>query len=234
MSFSKSLTKLSAITIGVVLISGTTTAHSSVIAFSDRTVWSSAVGGPVATEDFESFNSIQEFVTNPVSILNGSIQRVNSSIPEALPFNRISAEPGGFGGDYDVNGTIQVNARIDNFVANTSDARVRLDFTTGVSAWGADFRSISTTNTVLDIFDAGDVLIGSVTAPIRDAFFGFNLDAGEVAASIQFRYLADSQDLFAFDDMSFVAAPSIPESSTLTIFALGLAALGIARRKTAI
>ena len=155
-----------------------------VVTYFDRTAWSNAVGSPIMTEDFNSFGVDTEFRTAPLAILNGTIQEVNGPSANDPNANFIDVSPFCCG-DRDINGTPYVAADI----AGSNDTMVRIDFTMGITAWGADFESLESTfgDVFIDVFDGTDQLIGPTLSAVGNTFWGFNLDAGEVAAHIIIR-----------------------------------------------
>jgi hypothetical protein len=83
-------------------------------------------------------------------------------------------------------------------------ARIRIDFATPVTGWGADLVSHDA-STVIDIFDESNGLIGTTSAvATEDTFYGFHLGGGQTAARIELNFVGVTNDLFGMDDLSFV------------------------------
>lgn len=130
---------------------------------------------------------------------------------------------------------------VNGLSTNSFPDPIKLTFSSATSSVGLFFGNDDTCcaasfTAFLDIFDLSG-LIGTigVTANMNDfadQFLGFTSD--EMVTSVVVRYGSGSDvGLFHYiDDVRFNLAPNqVPEPTTLSILALGLAGLGFARRK---
>ena len=186
------------------------------IQYSDRAAWEATVGGSFFTETLDSFVADTEFRTGQVSLENMIIQAFDlSGINSGA--NTISAS-----GSPSFTNTADILGSIDG-----SGTKIRIDFVTAVSAWGADFFSLCCSSDKIDIYDSADSLIGTVSATDSADFWGFTLGMGELASYMVMRTELPPgfADAFRMDNLSFVA---IPEPGTLALLGIGL--LGMAAR----
>lgn len=135
------------------------------------------------------------------------------------------------------NGNVANLARGDLVVPTYYDGNdasiIRLDFASSISAVGLDFNS-NNADTTLYVFDAFDVLIESFTLAVADQFpcggfrCGFiGIDTGGLNIAYA---LIDTpligNELF-IDNIIYQA----PEPGTLALLGIGLAGIGLARRR---
>jgi hypothetical protein len=117
--------------------------------------------------------------------------------------NFIDAPPLEEGGKRSPNGTAYVLGEVDD-----AGARIRIDFASPVTGWGADFLSHDG-STVIDVFDQANNLIGTTAPVATDAtFYGFHLGAGQSAGRIELNFVGITNDLFGMDDLSFAQSSS--------------------------
>jgi len=176
-------------------------AHAQVTTYSDRAGWQSAVAAPVQVEGFNSFVTDTSFQSAVVPLLNMAITQINGISDPTKNF--IDVFPFAEDGKRSIDGTPYVLGE----VADTGTI-IRIDFTSPITGWGADLISHDP-NTVIDIFDQSNNLIGT-TASVADetTFYGFHLDAGASAGRIEIKFIGQTNDLFGMDNLSFVQSSS--------------------------
>lgn len=172
--------------------------------------------GPLKVENFEDGT----FVSGISFTAPNGIQRMSSS----------SASSG-----VTTSGTM-------GLTTNTYGQAITMNFSTPASAiglyFGNDDRCCSSGFTAyMDIFGTAG-LLGTIGVAANmndyvDQFLGFTSD--QDVTRVTLRYGSGNVGLYHFiDDVTFGAAPSkIPEPTTLSMMAVALAGLGIARRKKA-
>ena len=208
-------------------------ATGAIITFTDRASWLTAIGGATGGEDFNGFSSDTSFDNATVGLADGMSIGTTGLIGFATA-NKIDTPP--------VDTTTLGNLGIDG----SGYARIRNDSVEDiVISFGADFQSISdiTSRTEFELF-SDTALIDTIAlagAPLFTLrFFGFAADAGETITSIRLVQAVPVgsevvNDGFGLDNIEFAAAATtIPEPGALALFAIAIAAVGIARRgKTA-
>ncbi len=212
-----SMKRLTAIIVASFLF--TQTANAAFITYTSESAWDTAVGAST-TENFNSITVDTPFHTSPVNVGNMTFSGFTPSNPT---FNEIATTDPHFGFT-----TTHVRLATSSVAGDQS----RIDFVTGVSAWGGDIANLEPSRaSSFTVFDAGDNALGifnSYTA--GTGFHGFELTAGEVASYIVFNS-ATVDEFFGLDDAKFVTSEAaVSEPGTLLIFGLGLVGLGYARR----
>lgn len=181
-----------------------------VTTYSDRAAWNSAAGGVTLTEDLNSFVTDTSFQGALVPLLNMAITEDNGP-PFNTPVNFVDVFPFEEDGKRSIDGTAYVLGEV---VENGTT--IRINFTSPVTGWGADFVSHDGA-TVIDAFDQFGNLIGT-TAQVgaENTFYGFLLGPGQSAARIELRFAGITNDLFGMDNLSFVDSSAPPSPVTLT------------------
>lgn len=129
-----------------------------------------------------------------------------------------------FNGAYGATGTSIYTPGGQNFT---------IDFATAVSAfgfsWGAADRSWT-----MQLYDGSNTLIDTLAIAAQTSpYVGFIGGANAGISKVQMTS-DNGYDYIILDDFRYVAsAASVPETSTLAVFALGLAGLAFARRRKA-
>ncbi len=127
-----------------------------------------------------------------------------------------------------------------NYVANRETPNpVTLTFGSSVSAFGFSWGAADQPWT-LDLFDTANNLIGTFGIPAQtDPFAGFiGANGGGLAiGSARLTSLSNyGYDYFLLDDLQYVTSNGsngVPEPATAALLGLGMAALGMARRRKA-
>ena len=216
----------------VALFAYGTSARAALITYSSRATWAGAVGSPTGTEDFNEFVADASFIS-PSSVAADNMTLSAGTGLNGANTNKVDVAPfveAGYSGD----GTAFA------FVELTATATMRIDFTAGVEAWGADFTGISDDVRVsrIDVFDASNALLGSIVAPTvagtyNQRFIGFDLTGSDRADHLVFVFTNPSaavNDAFGIDNVAFVTTNPVPEPTTLALLGDGLVAARRRRR----
>ncbi len=220
------------LSLAFVVICGANVVHASILPFSDRGTWETAVGS-FQTEDVNSFLVDTEFQTAPVSLLNMTISQLNGPPFNGNLSNKVDVSPFAF--NFSVNGTPDVIMEVELVGAN-NHTQVRMDFTSPVSAWGADFRNHfgSYVQPFVNVFDTGGVLQGTISLQ-TDGFHGFRFDAGELAGHLIIRNdnsASIGNAFLAMDDLSFASSLApVPEPASVAVWGLLIGCVIAGRRR---
>lgn len=197
-------------------------ANAAFITYTSESAWDTAVGASV-TEDFNSITTETSFRTSPVTVGNMTFSGFTPSHPD---FNEIGTTDPFFG-------FTSTNVRIAT--SSVAGDQARIDFVTGVSAWGADIANLEPVRaSSFTVFDAGDNALGTFNSyTAGTGFHGFELTAGEVASYLVFNS-ATVDEFFGLDDAKFVTSEAaVSEPGSLAIFGLSFIGLGYMRRRKA-
>ncbi len=195
-------------------------ANAAFITYTSESAWDTAVGASTA-EDFNSITTETSFRTSPVTVGNMTF---SGFTPSNTTFNEIAPTDPHFGFT-----TTSVRIATSSFGGD----QARIDFVTGVSAWGADIANLEPVrSSSFTVFDAGDNALGTFNSyTAGTGFHGFELTAGEVASYLVFNSTT-LDEFFGLDDAKFVTSEAaVSEPGTLAVFGLGLIGLGYARRR---
>ena len=208
-------------------------AEGAMISFTTLVDWTTAVGA-FNIETFNGF-AVDTSFQNVNVALNGMTVTGTTGLNGALT-QKIDAPP--LFPDYFVDST--------NFlygdVRTTTDLSefVRFDFTSPLTAWSAETRGLGDQpTTTISVYNASNVLLGSIPtfSPTSATlgFYGFQLTGGDQAAYLTITSATGANDLFGLDNIRFPAAPQtaapVPEPATVALFASGLAAIALLRRR---
>ncbi len=205
---------VSTIIFGTVLIMLSTNGNASLMFFSDRTTWESALGGTIGTEDF---NAVTPFAMSAGSNSAGQLDIVLTNLTSS--FNSIDNGAG----ILNIDGTTYYKG------SATSAENIVIQLSQAVLGFGADFRSThSASGLTLEI----DSIMAEFTTLLPsgdgDGFLG--VISTNAFSSVRL-FDASQNESFGLDNVSF--GGSVPEPTTLALMGLGLAGIGWKRRKTA-
>lgn len=202
-------------------------AHSTVIVFTDRSLWEAAVGASSFTEDFQGFATDTVFRTSPLSANGFSIQQ--EGFDHAFR-NMVDVPPTQF---MDNNGTSGL-ALYTNFDAPaTPGTTVGLTFNQPNIAFGGESTlSVTLEGAIIDVISGSTVLASIPLASGSNSFRGYLLTGGDTATSLVFRSASHVSGSggqgFGYDNLAGVNA--VPEPSTVIFSIIGCALLVFARR----
>ena len=189
--------------------------NAATLTFTDRTLWETAVTGPIITEDFNKTTPGQ-LVANATSAVGSlSIQTINPTL-QTPDFTQINDGTG----SRTVDGSNYLQVKTDGAPV----ASANLIFPNSIVAWGMDFNHFAdqTHVTFLDILEL------PVGPHNTSGFIGFISDTPFSQVALTDPYISFSH--IGMDNISYVSAVPIP--ATVWLFGSGLFCLiGATRRK---
>ncbi len=217
-----SMLKPFSVCIGLLMIALHLPVQASVIVYTDRTAWETAVGSFI-TEDFNTLAPAPFTMgRNNAGLVDIDIIGLNGYTNPGR-WNRIAA---GGSNTFDVDGSTFLTLETDR--SGTDQQLTRLIFDRPISGFAADWNS--TTNSSLltltigfDQINFSDYLTGA-----GDGFLGFVANRWFNLAS--FDQLGTDNEVFGLDNLSFSPAP-VPTPSSLLLLALGLGGIGWSHRR---
>jgi hypothetical protein len=184
--------------------------------FTDKASFTATVG-TASTETFDSFASDTPFHSLPLDVGDFTLYMSGASATHA---NQIDTPPERWFGT-DIDGT----ARLD--VYTNSNSSLLFSFETGITAFGADFKSLNDTYLRTQIFVDGSLLHPPVSPNnYQLTFFGFQTDT--LFSTVEFR--GSAGDGFGIDNVQYASA-AVPEPSTFLLLGTGLLGLGFNRKR---
>ena len=181
------------------------------ITYTDRYDWESSFDDLIATEDFDD-------------IPNTGFLPLNTTTTVGL----IDVYTFASGGDIFRVQFGRVDGQVDRGPGSTPEG-FTIIFPYAISAFGADFVDACSAGRLTLQFNTTVVALGDDMGGLCTGFFGFTSD--ELFTSLTFgQELGDCcNEVFQMDNVSF--ATSVPEPDTLALLGIGLAGIGLARRK---
>jgi hypothetical protein len=202
-------------------------ARGGIIAYTSRPTWIAAGGSPTVAEDFHTFASDTPFRNNTIVNLVGGMSLTELGPLTQSDANMIDVSP--FVNNENVNGTTDALLAVDNSGTPSTDTVVRLTFGTPTIAWGADFANAAGGDiAAADLFNASNVLLGTISVATQNQFLGFTTTAGDTVKYMNFHGATTGgasgvREFFQIDNLS------LPEPGGLAL--LSGALLAMARRK---
>jgi len=116
-------------------------------------------------------------------------------------------------------------------IKNTSGQNYIFDFSTAISAFGWNWGAADQGGWKISLFDNGNQLISSYDIAAQTSANGYANFYGATGVNISRVTLANSTagDYAMIDNLHYVKSSSVPEPSTLVIFAIGI--IGLASRR---
>ena len=182
--------------------------------FSDRASWEAAVGGSFSEETFNSYTVDTSFNGTPLDVgdftLNGTANLSSYQTIDVPPF---------FNSLANVDGTTSINALLDE------SSSFSITFDSPITAFGANFSSISTAGAIIQV-NADSELVGGIPTNSNTGsdteFFGFIGDSS--FTTLLFDGGGVNDDVFGVDNVVYTS-PSTPVpfevSPTLGLLTIG-------------
>lgn len=181
-------------------------AQTAVLTFTDRTAWQAVLSGPISTETFDNDITHADVITFDNGV-------TSTASPAGSVFGNLVSS-----GEF--------NGSVDSANSPLTPDFLTFDFGGPIIAFGADFGLLDPLETTLNIGSL--TFFASLHSRIGgpDGFFGL---VSDTAFSDVVLYNLGGNDFFTMDNMSTVSA-TVPEPTTLALFGLSLAGLGMVLR----
>lgn len=196
--------------------------HADIITFSDRASWEAVVSG-ITTIDFNDVTSDTyidpgfgggPFDAGPFVITETGTQNQPTQI-DAPPTSAANV---------DIDGSSYLLSSLQNVFSGPPSRETTLTYDSSIVAWGADVRSrFGGERVQYDFVGAGQV---SDPVDTSVSFFGMVSTVG----FSEIRMTSNFASSFGFDNIASAQFSSIPEPTSLALFA-GIGALGMVRRR---
>jgi hypothetical protein len=204
-------------------------AHAAVVYYSDRTSWTTAIGGAADwTVDFDSFAVDTEFRTaaldlGPFSLL-GDTANTNVDLVDVPPYE------GSISANSDTTPAANLYVSTGNPNIGAAPETATMTFDSPTTAWGADFYAVGVFVAMLIEFSDATTETKDVSAGASELFLGLTSTLG--ISKITFFNSATGTlngDAFLIDDVQGVSADTsvVPLPAALPLFAGGLGAMGL-------
>ena len=210
-------------------------ASAGILVFTDRASWRLAAGGGVGnlSEDFNSFSGTNNYAT--ATGFQAGFLHFATITPGFLPGDpswSVRSAPD-VAGSKTVNGSPYVS--LVTFSPPGGDTLIT---TASLAAFGFDYSGPSNTpsndaNPLHVITSNLDNITGPTILGDSSGFFGFVYTAGETFTSLEIRD-PDDRTFFGADNFeAFSTVSAAPEPASLALLGIGLAGLGLGRRRKA-
>ena len=178
-----------------------------VLTFTDRAAWETALNAPFTTETFDTVTSSQPVVVFDTGVKSTLIGVGTNRVVSSQEYFGQIAQPGNPFGE------------------------LNWEFPSPVFGFAFDFVSINTITNLVGNFDGGGDVQVNVNSVVGSTSGFIGVIGSNTINSFKFSN-ASSTDSFVLDNFSFGGGATVPEASSLALFAFGLFGFGLTRRRS--